>query len=242
MEDYKFCIDDFDLDKIKDYQTEKIIESSNFRTVIGACQDTLRYSRMTAIIGEPGFGKTKALEYFANNNKNVYYIVVKKSMTPKSLYNTILQTAGWSNAYKESTLYHIIESIGYYLSQSTSKNLLIIDEAGKLSHRNLLYLHDLRDSVLKNTGIIIAGPKYFQTTLLSLEKKRIEGIQELMRRINIWIELQETLAAEKREICKIYGITDSSLIRFIVANSYHLGDVYNYIFNFGLLVSRYNDK
>ncbi|MBE9583647.1 ATP-binding protein [Mucilaginibacter sp. JRF] len=95
MEDYKFCIDDFDLDKIKDYQIEKIIESSNFRTIIGACQDTLRYSRMTAIIGEPGFGKTKALEYFANNNKNVYYIVVKKSMTPKSLYNTILQTAGW---------------------------------------------------------------------------------------------------------------------------------------------------
>jgi hypothetical protein len=63
-----------------------------------------------------------------------------------------------------------------------------------------------------------------------------------MRRTNIWIELQESLAAEENAICKIYGIANSSLISFIVANNYNLGDVYSYIVNFGLLVSRYDDK
>jgi|GEM_PF-4938393 len=46
-------------------------------------------------------------------------------MNAKNLYDGILKSAGWTNVYKESTLYHIIESIGYYLSQLEGKHLLI---------------------------------------------------------------------------------------------------------------------
>ena len=238
MEEYQFNIEDFDINKIKDFEKEIIIESDNFCTITEACKDTLKYSRMISIIGEPGFGKTKALEHFADTNRNVIFITVKKHYSSKIFYSKILEKAGWNNAFKESTLTTVIESIGYYLNQSEGKYLIIIDEAGKLSHRNLLYLHDLRDSVMKNTGIVLAGPKYFEANILSLQKKNIEGIQELMRRINIWIELLSPTYAEKRELCKQYGVTNSKLLNFIAKDSKHLGDVYNYINNFGLMYLR----
>jgi len=237
-EEYKFNVEDFDGGKIKNFREKIIIESGNFCTITEACKDTLEYSRMISIIGEPGYGKTEALEHFADNNRNVIFLTVKKHYTGKELFSKILEKAGWTNVYKESTLTTIIESIGYYLSQSEGKHLIILDEGGKLSHRNLLYLHDLRDSVMKNTGIVLAGPKYFETNILSLQKKNIEGIQELMRRINLWIELLAPTYEEKRELCKQYGITSSKLLRFIAKESKHLGDVRGHINNFGLIYSR----
>jgi len=238
MPEYELNFDDFNLDLLLDFQNKKIIESSNFRTVTEICAETLKYSRMAAIIGEPGYGKSIAFEYFQSNNKNIYRITVKKSMTSKDFYNKILAIAGWSNIYQSSTLYNIIESIGYYFNQSTSKQLIIIDEAGKLSHRQLLYLHDLRDSVSKNTGIIIAGPKYFEKTLYALKKNDVEGIPELLRRVDVFIELEKPSNAEKRELFNQYGFKNTSLINALMKECVHLEDVYKSVQNFALIAIR----
>lgn len=233
-----FNKEDYDLEKLFDFQKEKLIETSNFKTIKETCLEALKYSRMTAIIGEPGYGKTKSLENFARNNKNVYMITVKKTMSSKNLYTAILEQAGWTNVYKESTIYNIIESIGYYLKETGGNHLIIVDEAGKLSHKNLLLLHDLRDSTAKNTGVVIAGPQYFETNLYSMEKKRIEGIQEVVRRISAWIHLERPSLSEKREVCKIYGIKNQSIISELVNNSEHLSELYFQIENLALFALR----
>ncbi|MDB4999295.1 MAG: hypothetical protein JWR76_372 [Mucilaginibacter sp.] len=243
MENYNnFTPEDFDLDLLLNFRNKILIESSNFSTIKQICNETLKFSRMCAIVAEPGYGKSIALEHFVGENKNIHYMAVKKTMSTKDFYNKILEAAGWSNRYRSSSLYSIIESIGYYLAQSSGKHLIIIDEAGKLNHKQRLCLHDLRDAVKNNTGIILAGPKYFQNEILAQKKNDIEGIPELLRRIDMFIELQPPTTIEKRELFKLNGFRNQSLINSVLKNCVHLGDVYNVVENFAILALRMQDN
>jgi len=99
-----------------------------------------------AFIGDSGFGKTKSLPYFLNKNRNVYYVVVEKSMTSRKFYIELLNILGFTNTFGGSDLNNLIKSISFHLNQSKQPNLLIIDEAGKFSANQLLYLHEIRDN------------------------------------------------------------------------------------------------
>lgn len=238
---YSFNINDFDLRKIKEFSKVKIIESDNFVTVNKACTEAQEFSVMTAIIGEPGFGKTSALRYFAKTHENVFYITVKKSMTAKIFYTKLLETIGYDNIHKSNNIYHIIDSIAYYLSQSKTRYLIIIDEAGKLTHQKLLYLHDLRDAIATNAGIILAGPKYFEKNITEMVKKGVEGLPELNRRILTWIELTTPSSQEKRALMMEYGIRNQGLLNSLSMSSRHntLSDIYNLVTVFGMKVNRF---
>lgn len=181
---------DFDLNRLKRFEEKVILQTANFSTINRICKEALRFSSMTAIIAETGYGKTSALEHFAQQNERVIYICMKKAMTSIVMYREILKAAGWKNIYRESTLFNIIESIAYYLSEeSPGKKLLIIDEANHISDVNLIHLHDLRDATQNVSGIIIAGPKQFQQKMEYYESINKYGIPEFLRRIFDWVEL-----------------------------------------------------
>ncbi len=230
---------DFYIDKITS-NGEIIIETDNYLTIQQVCSENLSLKNMSIIIGEPGFGKTISLTKFKNQNKNVFYITVKKSMTPKIFYSKILEIIGFKNYFKQDNIYHIIESISYYLNENHNNNLLIIDEAGKLSHSSILYLHDLRDNCKNSTGIVLAGPKYFENNIRSMLNKNIEGIPEFFRRVNNWIELDKPSIHEKMALCIHRGIKNDLLIKEIATNDNYktLSDVDNVLNNIGLIVKR----
>jgi len=114
----EFTNEDFDLDRLSRFEDKEILQTTNFSTIQQLCKQAQRFSSMIVILAETGYGKTSALEYYANNNEHVIYISVQKAMTSKVLYGKILKAAGWKNIYRESSLYNIIESIGYYLKES----------------------------------------------------------------------------------------------------------------------------
>ena len=60
---YEFDANHFDLDLLLDYQNKKIIESTNYSTIMQACEDCLQYSRMYGIVAEPGYGKSFCIYY-----------------------------------------------------------------------------------------------------------------------------------------------------------------------------------
>ena len=236
---YEFNDVDFDIDLLLDYQNKKIIESTNYSTIMQACEDCLQYSRMYGIVAEPGYGKSSTFEHFIlKNKKNVHYIALKRAMSNKDFYNKILERSGWSNVYRTSKLYDIIESIGYHLAQLPGKHLLIIDEAGKLSHNQRLCLHDLRDAVKGNTGVILAGPNYFHTELLDQKSKQLQGIPELFRRIDMFVTLDPPSNNEKRELFRQNGFKNQLLINSASKSCEHLGDVYRTVENFAILAER----
>jgi predicted NACHT family NTPase len=73
MKEYIFNPNDFDMEVIKNLDYEFYFETTNFLTIQKACKEAKMFSRLISIIGDPGFGKSNALQYFSKNNVNVYY-------------------------------------------------------------------------------------------------------------------------------------------------------------------------
>lgn len=244
MEEYEFNINHFDVERIKNFEKSVTIRTENFETINYACQEAHVYSRMTAIIGDAGYGKTKALIDYADTNSNVYLITLKSHMTPKIFYEELLTEIGFKNKHSSKNIHHIIDSIAYFLNSSRDKNLLIFDESGKFTPRELLYIHDLRDSTLKNTGYIMAGPPYFEKEVLKNVKNELQGIPEFYRRINNWIELGLPSYNEKLALCRHYGIKDNRLTETLCKSPEFktLSALYDAICNFGILVLREINK
>jgi hypothetical protein len=138
-------------------------------------------------------------------------------MSPKNMFSEILKIVGFDNIYKETSVYNLIQSIGYFLSsEPITKSLLIIDEAGRLSNKNLMHFHDLRNSLNKHTGIMLAATLNFQEKLERMNRGKIQGIPEFYSRINQWITLDCPTVQEQAQYCIYRGIKNKSIIESII--------------------------
>jgi hypothetical protein len=224
-----FHPEDFDFERLRNFQVKEILETTNFNTIQQVCKQAQRFSTMNVIIAETGYGKTNALEYFAENNDHVIYVSVTKAMTSKVMYGAILKAAGWKNIYRESSLFHIIESIGYYLKETPGKKLLIIDEGNQISDPNLIHLHDLRDATQYISGIVIAGPKQFQTKMEHYEETNRFGMPEFIRRIFSWVELDAPTLGEKCQLYQAHGFKNKKIIEAYARKDKTLDESYKNI-------------
>jgi len=209
-----------------------ILSTANFQLVQKACNDAMVNQKMIAINGEPGFGKTLALEYFRSTNKNVFMITAKPSMGAKTFWLEILQAIYKAEGYPEKTdyrpLYFILRRISDALNR-LGNSLLIIDEAGKLDDRMLEFIHEVRDQTENSAGIILAGPNYFKTNLVKWVQREKKGIPEFFRRINYWTELQQPQPIEVKKICEAYGVTDNDVVKVLTMRCRNFGTLKNEI-------------
>ena len=99
--------------------------------------------------------------------------------------------------FRDAGLNGLIRALSYHQNKSKTKDLVIIDEAGKFSQMNLLYSHERRDNTKETTGVVLVGQPYFQNNLDRWRRKGKEGVPELWQRIQSWIELKAPSTAEK---------------------------------------------
>ncbi|MBX2976620.1 MAG: ATP-binding protein [Ignavibacteriaceae bacterium] len=202
-----------------------IIGTSNFNTIKDLCSDTMNHSKMTAIIGYPGAGKTTALEWFTSEHEFVYYLKVEPSMSARQFYTKILNVMGIEGKHLGNTLHDLINDIAFRLNYNPIKKLLIVDEAGKFKMKFLEYLHEIRDKTDKSTGIVLAGPEYFHENLKKWKNKGIIGVPELYRRINHWEYLSPPTITETRKLCEMIGLTDEHVIKEIHNTSENFSEI-----------------
>lgn len=231
-------LNNFNIDLIKKSPVGLTLETNTLKIINENCYDAIEYKRMIAFIGDSGFGKTKSLEYFMNKNRNVYYVVVEKSMTSRKFYIELLNILGFTNTFGGSDLNNLIKSISFHLNQSKQPNLLIIDEAGKFSANQLLYLHEIRDNTKNNTGIILCGPPYFKKNMENWKLAEKQGIPELYRRIQSWISLEQPTMKEKKSFCAEHGIL-AELADEICKESKDFGTLENRILECRIAVTKY---
>ncbi len=185
-----------------------LVNTHNLTTAERVCGHAQHNQLMIALLGNTGLGKTTALERYARRPR-VYYVAYDKAMRPKDFFAALLQEMGVSFA---GSVYQMLGQIAAELNGKKAP-LVIIDEAGKLTHQMYLYLHSLREKTKRNCGIVLAGMPYFQANLLKDVGRQKEGAAEFYRRINLWETLQKPTSAEKTAVCEAHGVTDPDTVR-----------------------------
>jgi DNA transposition AAA+ family ATPase len=180
-----------------------VFETRDLISIFGQCERTRKHKLMTGLIADTGMGKTTALRAYSVR-KNVFFVTVDKTMNAKSLFVSILKTMGISF---DGNIYDVMVKIADELNRIESP-LLIIDEAGKMNHSTMLYLHDLREYTKTNCGILLSGMPYFKKNLEKFSEKQKEGCAEFLRRINVWHELKGLSRKEIDVICSETGIAE----------------------------------
>jgi len=192
---------------------EKILETANYLEIKYACQDALINHKMIAITGNPGFGKTTAINAFKSKiPENVFIVTVTKSMSAKIFYSSILNTFGDKEYKSSERLYFVIRDAIEVFRNSNENKLLIIDEAGRLTPGMIEYLHEFRDATKDNTGIILLGVGYFKSNMINWRNSQKIGIPEFYSRINSWHELENPSKDEIKGIINSYDIDDEDFV------------------------------
>jgi len=193
------------LNKIRsaiEYRTAQSLYNTNdLESIIRQCVFTRENKLMTGLIADTGMGKTTSLRSYSMQ-KNVFLVTVDKTMNAKMFLRAILREM---KIAFDGNSHEIMLKIAEELNRLNSP-LLVIDEAGKLNHVMILYLHDLREYTRTNCGILLAGMPYFKKNLRKLADKQKEGYAEFYRRINIWSELKGLKRKETELICQSEGI------------------------------------
>jgi DNA transposition AAA+ family ATPase len=189
-------------------ETDPIISTNNYETVLSVCKETHIRKEMNAIVGETGYGKTIPLKIYLSNYENVYYMTAKASMNAKEFYSTLYNAIGNEGYNPSYSINFLIMKTANKFNENSHNKLLIIDEAGKFHRRMLEYLHEFRDLTSETTGIILSGPGYFKSSIEDWKDKGIKGIPEVYSRINSWITLQAPLKKEKIQLIREFGIND----------------------------------
>lgn len=178
-----------------------LYQTNDYLSVVSQCEMTRNHKLMTGLTADTGMGKTTSLKAYAVHD-NVFMVTVDKTMNAKGLFLKILDVLGIPF---DGNIHDVMLKIASELN-SLENPLLIIDEAGKLNHVMMLYLHDLREYTKDNCGILLAGMPYFKSRLIKFADKQKEGCSEFLRRINIWHELEGLNRKETEYICNQEGI------------------------------------
>lgn len=181
----------------------QLVVTKDYQAVTSLCNHARKNRLMIGLTGDTGMGKTTALTSYANQ-RNVFYIKFDKTFNPKQFFISLLRVMG---VQFEGSIHALLEKAASELN-TVSSPLLIIDEAGKMPHTMMLYLHELRDKTMLNAGIILGGMPYFKTNLLKYANKQKEGVAEFYRRVNMWHSLNGLSRSEIKAICQLNGIND----------------------------------
>ena len=187
---------------IKTMSQNFVFETSDLASVFYQCEYARQYKIMTGLIADTGMGKTTSLRAYSMR-ENVFFVTVDKTMNAKRFLLSILKTMG---IRFDGNIHDVMLKIAEELNRMENP-LLIIDEAGKLNHAMILYLHDLREHTRTNCGILLSGMPYFKWNLQKFAEKQKEGYAEFLRRVNTWHELKGLSRKEVEAVCLENGIT-----------------------------------
>lgn len=190
-------------DKVND-----LYQSYDFLSVFKACDKARKYRLMIGVTADTGMGKTTALRTYSRR-KNVFYVSYDKTMNASQFFTALLRELSLPFCCSLNDMMNFATD---KLNRMDSP-LIIIDEAGKLTHSMILYLQVLRDKTCGNCGIVLAGMPYFKANMQKNAAREKEGYAEFLRRINVWHDFIGLQSDEVDEICALHGITNKAKIK-----------------------------
>lgn len=183
---------------------------SSYQQIKTAFNAAKRNSKWFCISSRSGSGKTQSLIdlYNTNADKSVIYLKCRKWTGRKFLTKlaTCLGIAVTRYMDNDDLLDAIIANVN---QMADLHPLLILDDAGKLTHSALCALIPLYDDTLHRMGALVAGTETLERTIKRYVG-RIEGYDEIDGRFKRnYIALLGATKKDVFAICAANGVTDS---------------------------------
>lgn len=214
----------------------QIRNTHNFVVITKLCDDSRTNKRMMAVAGYTGAGKTTALRKYATDNADTYYVLCTVVHSKRSLLDSIQRSMGIERG---AAIGEMMNAIVDKLNAGNN-SLLILDDAGKLSHTCLRLLQVIYDQTEFSAGIVLAGTEFLKEEIDRNCRRNVMGFRELKRRIAYWQPLRRPTAAIIAAICKDFNITDPAAVDFIFKNAKDYGTIRNLVLNAGAIATRDN--
>ncbi|HMN89792.1 MAG TPA: AAA family ATPase [Saprospiraceae bacterium] len=212
----------------------RLRSTHNFAVITKLCEDARDNRRFMAIAGYTGAGKTTALRYYTSQNADTYYVLATVLMTKRTFLEAVQRAMGINAG---SSMADMMAGILNKL-HSSSKPLLIIDDAGKLTHSCLRLLQVIYDQTEFSAGVVISGTEYLKTEIDRQARRDNMGFRELKRRIAYWQPLRRPTQSIISTICKDYNITDQNAISYIHEYAHDYGTIRNLVLNAHMIAVR----
>lgn len=183
------------------------------------------------LIGETGSGKSVGLEHFASKNPTIAnYLYVRPTMKINDFFYELSFLYDYHGDRRNK--YAVTSYISEYYKSIDNKEVLLLDEGGKLKPEQFIFIQELHDLTKAKLGIVISGPEDFLINLSNWVSKRIIGVAEFQRRLQLSVKLGHLTKREVLTVCKSYGINDSKLVAKRFLKFKNIGKLTNEIKNY----------
>lgn len=192
----------------------KVVDTSAYTEITTAMADAQTLRNVMWIVGEAGCGKTTAAKQYAADHRNVYYILCSEDMKRGDFIKEVARVVGIKA--QGFTIGQTWQCILHELVQREHQ-LLIFDEADKLTDNVFSYFVSLYNKVEEHAGIIFLSTEYICKRIsLGLQNEK-KGYKELFSRIGRkFYHLEAADTADVAAICRANGIDDEEEIRRVL--------------------------
>lgn len=205
--------------KVKSFVEERVsgwqvAETANFKMLQDLCADAQSKGITRAVSFRPGSGKTFAAKYYADNNRNVFYVAAVGDMSKRQLLSAICLSMGIGAAYRLSDMLDDIIS----KLETTIKPLIIIDEFDELDNKALRVFKDLYNTCA--CGFVLIGGQHLRERINRGVRNCKQSYAEIFSRIGgEFVALKEITDAAVERICNANGVTDKTLVKDIATQA-----------------------
>lgn len=195
----------------------QIVETSAYREIRFAMEDAQEWRNVTWIVGDAGCGKTTTAQLYAQEHREVFYVLCSEDMSKAEFIREIARTIGLkTDGYTLRDLWDII--IGNLIQMESP--LMVFDEADKLTDTVFHYFISFYNRLEEKCGIIFMSTDYIKRRMdLGLRHNK-KGYNEIHSRIGRkFFELDQTTANDVYAICAANGLKDKAKINEVIKDA-----------------------
>lgn len=195
----------------------KVVETSAYQEISYALDDAQRWCNVTWVVGEAGCGKTTTAALYAEEHKEVFYILCSEDMRRGDFVREIARTVGI-----RTEGHNIREVWGLILDAVIQMEapLLIFDEADKLTEPVFHYFISMYNKLEDKSGIIFLSTDYIKKRISLGLRYQKPGYKEFFSRMGRkYFELEETTAGDVYSICVANGVQDKKKIEEVIRDA-----------------------
>lgn len=192
----------------------QIVETSAYQEISYVLDDAQRWRNVTWIVGEAGCGKTTTARLYAEEHKEVFYILCSEDMKKGDFVRKIARKVGI-----KTDGHNIREIWGLILDDVIQMDapLLVFDEADKLTEPVFHYFISLYNKLEEKCGVVFLSTDYIAKRISNGLRYQKPGYKEFYSRIGRkFYELEPTDVNDVFAICSANGVTDKKDIDKVI--------------------------